>query len=96
MLAPAAAGSVFELGGGVHGFGCLCFFILWKVFAFALTSRQVLICCLPDISALTAMAQMKPNSSRPTAVMIFLCSFLPPIASRSACAIGVVLSRPSP
>jgi hypothetical protein len=46
-----------------------------KLFAFALTSRQAINCCLPDISTLTAMAQMKPNSSRPTAVMIFLCSF---------------------
>ena len=43
MLAPPAAGSVLELGDGVHESG-FCFFILWKVFAFAfafvLASRQ--------------------------------------------------------
>jgi hypothetical protein len=33
VLAPAAAGSVFELGVAVHSSG-FCFFILWKVFAF--------------------------------------------------------------
>jgi hypothetical protein len=75
VLAPAAAGSVLELSGGVHVLGCLCFSFFGKLFVFALISRQALICCLPDISVLTAMAQMKPNSSRPTAVMIFLCSF---------------------
>ena len=31
-------------------------------------------CCLQDASALIPMAQMKPNSSRATAVMVFLCS----------------------
>jgi hypothetical protein len=46
------------------------FSLFGKLFAFALTSRQAVNCCLPDTSTLTAMAQMKPNSSRPTAVMI--------------------------
>jgi hypothetical protein len=35
MLAPAAAGSVLELGGAVHPLGGLRFFILWKAFAFS-------------------------------------------------------------
>lgn len=34
MLVPAAAGPVLELGGVVHLSIRLCFFILWKVFAF--------------------------------------------------------------
>jgi hypothetical protein len=28
VRAPAAAGSVLELSGGIHVLGCLCFFIL--------------------------------------------------------------------
>ena len=35
VLAPAAAGSVLELEITVHWLGRLCFFILWKVLAFA-------------------------------------------------------------
>ena len=73
--APAAAGPVLELVAVVHRF-CFCFFILWKVFAFAfafaLVLLQAAIGCLTAASALTPMAQMKPSSSRPTAVMIFL------------------------
>ena len=80
MRAPAAAGSVLEFGGVVHSSGCFCFFILWKVFAFAVAFRQAAIRCLAAASALIPMAQMKPNSSRPTAVMIFLWS-LPAAAS---------------
>ena len=73
MLAPAAAGSVFELGKSFHSSGS-CFFILWKVFAFAfvLAFRQAARCCLTAASALVPTAQMKPSSSRPNAVMIFL------------------------
>ena len=87
MLAPAAAGLVLhhptdedlsvgtlvELVEVVHRC-CFCFFILWKVFvfAFALVLPQAAIGCLTAASALTPMAQMKPSSSRPTAVMIFL------------------------
>ena len=83
MLAPAAAGLVLhhptdedlsvgtlvELVQVVHRC-CFCFFILWKVFAFVLP--QAAIGCLTAASALTPMAQMKPSSSRPTAVTIFL------------------------
>jgi hypothetical protein len=52
--------------------GCFCSFILWKGFAFAVAFRQAAIRCLAAVSALIPMAQMKPNSSRPSAVMIFL------------------------
>ena len=74
MRAPAAAGSVLELGDAVHWFG---FFILWKVFAFAFVVAfcQAAIRCLTAASALTPIAQMKPTNSRPTAVIIFLWSF---------------------
>jgi hypothetical protein len=89
VLAPAAAGSVLnhptdedlsagtlvELGDVVHWL-VFCFFILWKVFAFAfvLVLRQAAIRSLLAASALIPMAQMKPSSSRPTAVVIFLWS----------------------
>jgi hypothetical protein len=43
-----------------------------KVFAFVFAFRQAAIRCLAAVSALIPMAQMKPNSSRPNAVMIFL------------------------
>ena len=74
MHARAAAGSVLELGGVVHAWSRFCFFILWKVFAFALVLafRQAARCCLTAASALVPTAQMKPSSSRPNAVMIFL------------------------
>ena len=81
MLASAAAGSVLEFGGAVHLLGCFCFFILKNVFAFAFAFRQAAIRCLTTVSALVPMAQMKPNSSRATAVVIFLLS-LPAAASR--------------
>lgn len=85
MLASAAAGSVLEFGGAVHSVGCFCFFILWNVFAFAFAFAfvfpQAAIRCLTTVSALVPIAQMKPNSSRATAVVIFLLS-LPAAASR--------------
>jgi len=34
VLAPAAADSVLELDSVVHRCSCLCFFLVWKVFAF--------------------------------------------------------------
>ena len=87
MLAPAAAGAVLhhptdedlsagtlvELGVAVHWSG-FCLFILWKVFAFAfvLVLLQAAVSNLLPASALIPIAQMKPSSSRPTAVMIFL------------------------
>ena len=39
-------------------------------FAFVVAFRQAAFCCLTAASALVPMAQMKPRSSRPTAVMI--------------------------
>ena len=87
MLAPAAAGSVFELGTSFHSSGS-CFFILWKVlafafaFAFVLALRQAAIFCMAADSALIPMAQIKPSSSRPTAVTILRWS-LPAAANRA-------------
>jgi hypothetical protein len=71
VRAPAAAGSVLELDDAVQWLS-LCFFIPWKVFAFAvvLVFRQAAMRCLTAVSALIPIAQMKPNSSRPTAVTI--------------------------
>ena len=43
---------------------CCCFGLCYFV------SRHAAICCLTGVSTLTPMAQMKPSSSRPTAVMI--------------------------
>jgi hypothetical protein len=43
-----------------------------KVFAFVLAFRQAAIGSLAPASALIPIAQMKPNSSRLSAVMIFL------------------------
>ena len=88
VLAPAAAGSVLELDCVVHSLGRLCFFILWKAFVFAVASafafvlalRQAAIRSLLSASTLTPMAQMKPSSSRPTAVVILRWS-LPAAAS---------------
>ena len=76
MLASAAAGSMLEFSDDVHRWGGLCFFILRAVFAFC----QAAIRCLAIVSALVPMAQMKPNSSRATAMVIFLLS-LPAAAS---------------
>ena len=72
MRAPAAAGPVLELDCAVHCGDGFCFFILWKVFAFAfvLALPQAATGSLLAASALTPMAQMKPSSSRPTAVTI--------------------------
>jgi len=52
--------------------GFFLLFILWKVFAFAfaVALRQAAFRCLAAASALVPIAQMKPSSSRPTAVMI--------------------------
>ena len=70
MLALAAAGSVFEMGvafiDAVFAFSflvsfCLCF-----------GPCQAATCCLETVSALVPIAQMKPSSSRATAVTIFL------------------------
>ena len=80
MLASAAAGSVLEIGDDVHRLGGLCSSILRTFFCFCLFFCQAAIRWLTVVSALVAMAQMKPNSSRATAVVIFLLS-LPAAAS---------------
>ena len=74
MHARAAAGSVLELGGVAYAWCRFCFIILWKFFAFALVLafRQATRCYLTAAFALVPTAQMKPSSSRPNAVMIFL------------------------
>jgi hypothetical protein len=82
VLAPAAAGSVLELVYAIHWIGPSLFFILWKAFVFVVASSQAAICCLTVASALVPMAQMKPSSSRPTAVTILRWS-LPAAASRA-------------
>jgi len=91
VLAPAAAGTVLDLDDGFHQRVCFCIFLLRKVFAFP----QAAIRCLTVASALVPMAQIKPRSSRPTAVTIFLlsCPWRP--VSRIAYAIGVVPSTQS-
>jgi hypothetical protein len=72
VRARAAAGSVLEFGGIVHSLGCFASSFVGDVFAFAFAFRQAAIRCLDAVSALIPIAQMKPNSSRPSAVMIFL------------------------
>lgn len=68
MLAPAAAGLGLELGGVEHLlflFFPLAAFLLLLLF---LVVFHAAIVCLLDASALIPIAQMKPGSSRPTAV----------------------------
>ena len=68
MLAPAAAGPALELVKVIHLSFCFSFigkFLLLLFFAFHAAIR-----CLLAVSALIPMAQMKPSSSRPTAVTI--------------------------
>jgi hypothetical protein len=76
VLAPAAAGTVLDLDDVFHQLVRFCFFLLREVFAFS----QAAVRCLTVASALVPMAQIKPRSSRPTAVTIFLLS-LPVAAS---------------
>ena len=79
MLASAAAGSVLEIGDDVHRLGSLCSSIL-RTFLLLPFLCQAAIRWLTVVSALVPIAQMKPNSSRATAVVIFLLS-LPAAAS---------------
>ena len=84
MLAPAAAGSVLELGDAFHRSGfAFSFFgkFLLLPLSLVLALRQAAIRSLLSASALIPMAQMKPTSSRPTAVMILRWSL--PAASRA-------------
>jgi len=72
VLAPAAADPVLELENVVHDLVFL-LFPIWKVLLLFFRSGHAAICCLQAIaSALIPMAQMKPSSSRATAVMVFL------------------------
>jgi hypothetical protein len=66
VLAPATADLVLELDCLVQGF----VFPFWEGFLFL--SFHAAMGCRQAVSALMAMAQIKPNSSRPTPVMIFL------------------------
>ena len=66
VLAPAAADLVLELNCDVQGFA---FSLVGEVFVFAFHAAMG---CAETRSALIAIAQMKPNSSRPTAVITFL------------------------
>jgi hypothetical protein len=62
-----------ERANVVHELNRFCIFLIGKVFIFVLSGPgHAAICCLQTASALTPMAQMKPSSSRPIAVMIFL------------------------
>ena len=79
MLASAAAGSVLEISDDVHGLDGLAFPFSGR-HLFLSFLRQAAIRCLTVVSALVPMAQMKPNSSRATAVVIFRLS-LPAAAS---------------
>jgi len=72
VLAPAAADPVLELDNVVHVL--ICFSLLGKFSLLFFRFRHAAICCLHDASALIPMAQIKPNNSRATAVMVFLCS----------------------
>ena len=74
VLAPAAADSVLELDSVVHGLIGFCLFLIRKVFAFVFFGFRYAASCwlLAAASVLIPMAQMKPSSSRATAVMTFL------------------------
>ena len=73
VLAPAAAGPVLELDTVVHWFGSFLLFPFWESFCFCLFGfRHAASCRVHAASAFIPMAQMKPSSSRPIAVMVFL------------------------
>lgn len=85
MRAPAAAGPVFELVDVVHGLVFLFFpivgrFCFCSCLCFLPFAGYAAIAWLSAVSAFTPMAQMKPSSSRPTAVTILRWS-LPAAAS---------------
>ena len=73
--APAAAGPVLELSSVIHSL-IVFVFSFWGKFLLLLNCFfcHAAICSLPAVSALIPMAQTKPSSSRPTAVMIFFLS----------------------
>ena len=71
VLAPAAADPVLELDTVVDV--SIAFSLFGEFLLLFFRSGHAAICCLQAIaSALIPMAQMKPSSSRATAVMVFL------------------------
>ena len=75
VLAPAAADLVLELDNVVHVSIVFVFSLFGKFLLLFFRYRHAAICCSRAVaSALIPMAQMKPNSSRAIAVMVFLCS----------------------
>ena len=74
VLAPAAADPILELDSVVHVLIVFAFSLFGKFLLLFFRYRHAAICCLQDASTLIPMAQMKPNNSRATAVMVFLCS----------------------
>ena len=72
VLAPAAADPVLELDNVVHVSIVFVFSLFGKFLLLFFRYRHAAICCFEDASALIPMAQMKPSSSRATAVMVFL------------------------
>ena len=73
MLALAAADPVLDLDNVVHELNRFCFFPYLESLCFcSFGPRHAASCCLQAASALIPIAQMKPSSSRPTAVMTFL------------------------
>jgi hypothetical protein len=73
VLAPAAADPVLESDNVVHALFFGAFSLFGKFLLLFFRSGHTAICCLEAIaSAWIPMAQIKPNSSRATAVMVFL------------------------
>jgi hypothetical protein len=73
VLAPAAADPVLDLDNVVHWLICFLPFSYLESLCFcSFGSRHAAIGCLHAASALMAMAQMNPSSSRAIAVMVFL------------------------
>jgi hypothetical protein len=95
VLALPAASSVFEMDVTVHRFSVLSFFLL-REFCLCFGCCQAATCCLEIVSALIPMAQIKPSSSRATAVTIFLCLCRLRPVSYSACATDAAPSTQSP
>jgi hypothetical protein len=75
VLAPAAADLILELDNVVHVSIGFAFSLFGGFLLLFFRFCHAAICCLQAVaSALIPMAQMKPNNSRATAVMVFLCS----------------------
>jgi hypothetical protein len=72
VLAPAAAGSVLELGGTFYQSIRFWFFILREVFTVAFAFLQAAIRCLAVASALVPMAQFAAHRSDNLS-LVFAC-----------------------